>query len=136
MPEFKLSNFPFCDHNICGMRTIFNLCLDAYLFLSAHHERRTLFGDQDEGGQSLDAAIVIHCKAGKGRTGVMVISFLLFSEQGIEDPAAADGKSYPVRNAISYYNAKRTMNRKGLTIPSQIRYVQYFYAFLRRELVE
>jgi hypothetical protein len=66
----------------------------------------------------------------------MVISFLLFSEQEIEDPAAPGHLSDPVRNALSYYNAKRTMNRKGLTIPCQIRYVQYFYAFLKRELGE
>jgi phosphatidylinositol-3,4,5-trisphosphate 3-phosphatase/dual-specificity protein phosphatase PTEN len=71
-----------------------------------------------------DAAIAIHCKAGKGRTGLMVICFLLFSEHQFSDQT-----NFPM-NAMHYYNAKRTMNKKGLTIASQIRYVQVFYKFL------
>lgn len=105
------------------MKTILNFCLDAHLFLSDHDKRSTLYGDAD----SKNAAIAVHCKAGKGRTGLMVICFLLFSEHQFEK------KEYPT-NAIDYYNVKRTMNKKGLTISSQIRYVHCFYEFLEREL--
>jgi hypothetical protein len=53
-----------------------------------------------------------------------VICFLLFSEHQFSDQT-----NFPM-NAMHYYNAKRTMNKKGLTIASQIRYVQVFYKFL------
>ena len=136
MPNFKLQSFPFSDHNICGLRTIFNFCIDAQLFLAKHQENKSLYSsskvpfyDNNEPNTcTKDAAIAIHCKAGKGRTGLMVICFLLFSEHHFTDK-----ENYPM-NAMNYYNAKRTMNKKGLTIKSQIRYVQIFYEFLQREI--
>lgn len=130
IPFFKLKSFPFHDHNICGMRTIFNFVIDAHLFLSDHDLMGTLHanqGDAESEKKSTDAAIAVHCKAGKGRTGVMIISFLIFSEHEFDD------KDVP-QNAINFYNARRTLNRKGLTIASQIRYCYYFNKFLEREV--
>ena len=89
------------------MKTILNFCIDAHLFLSEHDKRGTLYGEID----NKTAAIAVHCKAGKGRTGLMVICFLLFSEHQFQN------KNYPL-NAMNYYNVKRTMNKKGLTIAS------------------
>ena len=88
--------------------------------------------------------VAIHCKAGKGRTGVMVAALLLWQNTW---PSAAD--------AISYFGQMRTHNAKGVggmlrmasglpccmvralsrvrwgvcaqvTIPSQHRFVAYF----------
>lgn len=125
MPGFKISSFAFPDHNVCGMKTILNFCIDAHLFLSEHDKKGTLFSDSSP--DSKTAAIAVHCKAGKGRTGLMIISLLIFSDHIFEK------YDYPF-NAINYYNVKRTMNKKGLTIPSQIRYVHCFYRFLEREV--
>ena len=56
----------------------------------------------------------------------MIIAYLLYS-QFFSDP----------EHAKRYYASMRTYNRKGLTIPSQIRFVEYFYASLKnRALVE
>lgn len=111
------------DHNICGIKTMFNFCLDAYLFLAQHYENGSLYMTEMQGSKVLDknAAIAVHCKAGKGRTGLMVIAHLLFSEHDFENK-----DNYP-DNAIEFYNVTRTMNKKALTIASQIRYVNYFY---------
>ena len=109
------------------MRNIFNFCIDAHLFLSEHYKNGTLFSHSDGPMDSKDAAIALHCKAGKGRTGLMLTSFLLFAEYQFE-------KSDFPQNAIDFYNDARTMNRKGLTIASQIRYVNYFYHFIEREI--
>ncbi len=70
------------------MRTIFNFCIDAQLFLTKHYEAGTLYkaeNIQEEEKESKSAAIALHCKAGKGRTGLMVICFLLFSEHDFAD---------------------------------------------------
>lgn len=118
MPHFKLQTFPFTDHNVCGMKTILNFCIDAHLFLSKHDYYGTLFGSgvnivgpSQNQNDNKNAAIAVHCKAGKGRTGLMVICFLIFSEHEFEKKEAP-------KNAIDYYNVKRTMNKKGLTIAS------------------
>lgn len=93
--------------------------MDAHLFLANHAMKGSLHAI-DEGSSQLeeenkpnsDAAIAVHCKAGKGRTGVMIITFLLFSEHQLENM-----EDIP-QNVINFYNARRTHNKKGLTIAS------------------
>ena len=69
-----------------------------------------------EAAEWLDAdlsnVVAVHCKAGKGRTGVMVCALLLWRGE-CSDPASA----------LEYYARERTHNGKGVTIPSQIRYI-------------
>mmetsp|Transcript_5341 Transcript_5341/g.4922 ORF Transcript_5341/g.4922 Transcript_5341/m.4922 type:complete len:192 (+) Transcript_5341:786-1361(+) len=82
---------------------IFAFCLDLDIFLN----------------KDLKNVAAIHCKAGKGRTGVMICCYLIFSRF-----------CNTALDAMKYYAMIRTKNKKGITIPSQIRYVHYFEHFL------
>ena len=101
--DFKVSLFPSLDHNPCSVKLILEFCIDIVLFLT----------------NNIESVAAVHCKAGKGRTGVMICSYLIFSNlcENSED-------------AIKYYAIMRTLNEKGVTIPSQIRYIKYFETFL------
>lgn len=33
IPEFSYQKFPFCDHQICSIKQIFNICMDMFLFI-------------------------------------------------------------------------------------------------------
>lgn len=96
--------FPSKDHNPCSIKMILEFCIDSFLFRS----------------NNKDSFIAVHCKAGKGRTGVMICSYMIFN--GLVDTA---------EQAISYYDKARTYDGKGLTIASQKRYVKYFETFMR-----
>lgn len=99
------ARFPFDDHNAPAFRLILDICEDMRNFLNQHPLN----------------VIAVHCKAGKGRTGLIIASFLVFS--GVCKTAA---------EALSLFGDRRTENGKGVTIPSQKRFVGYFEQFLEK----
>lgn len=58
--------------------------------------------------------VVIHCLAGKGRTGTVIAAYFVFC--GLFSEAV---------EAMNYYAHKRSINNWGVTGPSQRRYVEY-----------
>ncbi len=67
--------------------------------------------------------VVVHCNAGKGRTGTLISCFLMFS--GLADNA---------KDAITYYGWKRFTHGRGVTQPSQVRYVYYFEEVYKKQI--
>ena len=100
----RVEIYPFPDHNAPPFEMIRPLCLSVEKWLDEHPKN----------------VVAIHCKAGKGRTGVMVCALLLHG--GLFTKAA---------DAMNYYARSRTIDNKGLTIPSQIRYVEYYETLLQ-----
>ncbi|CAH1444933.1 unnamed protein product [Lactuca virosa] len=97
--EGKVASFPFDDHNCPPIQLIISFCHSAYAWLK----------------EDIENVVVVHCKAGMARTGLMISSLLLYL------------KFFPTaEESISYYNQKRCVDGKGLVLPSQIRYVKYF----------
>ena len=110
--------FGFDDHNPPPFDIIFEFCKDCFKFLDADPKN----------------VAAIHCKAGKGRTGVMICCYLVFAGyQKISDGRVEEGEFLikDAKDAMLYYGKIRTKNEKGVTIPSQIRYVYYFDHFLK-----
>jgi hypothetical protein len=70
--------------------------------------------------------IVVHCKAGKGRTGMMICALLVFLGMFDSEETARD-----------HYDSQRAKpGTKALTINSQKRYVKFFEGFLHYKLIE
>ena len=99
----KVGLFPFNDHAPCPIKLILDFCIDICLYLTVNPK----------------GVAAIHCKAGKGRTGVMIVCYLIFS-----------GLCQTTDEALTHYASQRTLNNKGVTIPSQIRYIKYFETYL------
>eukprot|EP00761_Pharyngomonas_kirbyi_P007368 gb/GECH01007378.1/.p1 GENE.gb/GECH01007378.1/~~gb/GECH01007378.1/.p1 ORF type:complete len:387 (+),score=99.92 gb/GECH01007378.1/:1-1161(+) len=95
----RVERFPFHDHNPPPFNVMLHFCLSVWGFLSEDPEN----------------VAFIHCKAGKGRTGLMICVYLVFTE------AHADADA-----AMQFYGEQRTKDGKGVTIPSQKRYIYYF----------
>ncbi|PIN08740.1 Clathrin coat dissociation kinase GAK/PTEN/Auxilin [Handroanthus impetiginosus] len=101
--EGKVASFPFDDHNCPPLQLIISFCQSAYSWLK----------------EDIENVVVVHCKAGMARTGLMISSLLLYL------------KFFPTaEESIDYYNQKRCIDGKGLVLPSQIRYVKYFERIL------
>ncbi|KAL6546117.1 Phosphatidylinositol 3,4,5-trisphosphate 3-phosphatase and protein-tyrosine-phosphatase pten2a [Orobanche gracilis] len=101
--EGKVASFPFDDHNCPPIQLITSFCQSAYSWLK----------------EDIENVVVVHCKAGMARTGLMISSLLLYL------------KFFPTaEESIDYYNQKRCIDGKGLVLPSQIRYVKYFERIL------
>ena len=100
--------FPATDHNPCPIKLILEFCIDICIYLL----------------KNPNSVAAVHCKAGKGRTGVMICSYLVFSHL-----------CETSEKAFRYYARIRTKNNTGVTIPSQKRYIKYFETFLQANFV-
>ena len=100
-------DFTFDDHNPPAFVCLLDFCIDVKNFLSKNDSN----------------VVAVHCKAGKGRTGVMICCYLVYA-----------GICKSAYEALVYYGMIRTKDAKGVTIPSQIRYVYYFEHFLKTSL--
>ena len=104
---YKQGYFPFKDHEAPPLNLIKPFCEDVKKFL-----------DEDEKN-----VVAIHCLAGKGRTGTFICCLLLylnFFETAEE--------------CLLYYGLLRVGTVKGVTVPSQMRYVHYFEYILKNKL--
>ena len=104
---YKQGYFPFKDHEAPPLNLIKPFCEDVKKFL-----------DEDKKN-----VVAIHCLAGKGRTGTFICCLLLylnFFETAEE--------------CLLYYGLLRVGTVKGVTVPSQMRYVHYFEYILKNKL--
>ena len=100
------ATFPFDDHGAPPLMLVAAFCASAKSWLL--------------GG--MDHVVAIHCLAGKGRTGLMSTCLLLHL-----------GWQKTPAEAISFYDARRTKDGKGLTNASQRRYVHYYFRWLNND---
>uniref|UniRef100_A0A7S0DCT9 Phosphatidylinositol-3,4,5-trisphosphate 3-phosphatase n=1 Tax=Amorphochlora amoebiformis TaxID=1561963 RepID=A0A7S0DCT9_9EUKA len=97
------ANYPIEDHNPCTLRTLLAFCQDV-----------------DSWRVGIKNAIAVHCNTGKGRTGMAIAAYLTFKR------ICANANE-----ALKFFAEKRTKDMKGVTIPSQRRFVFLFEEFLK-----
>ncbi|XP_065889598.1 uncharacterized protein [Dysidea avara] len=94
----RVAYYPFDDHSAPPLMLIEAFCIDVVAWLKLDERN----------------VAVVHCKAGKGRSGCMIAAYLLYSKS-----------CETAEEAMKFFGEMRTHNGKGVTIPSQRRYVQY-----------
>jgi len=99
------TQFPCADHTPPDLKAMLKFCKEVESWLRED--------DQN--------VAVIHCKAGKGRSGTMACALLVYSQA-----------LSCTRDALRWYAYARGGKRRGVTIPSQIRFVAMFEYWLHR----
>ena len=92
-------DFPFPDHHAPPLTFLFTIVNAVDSWIEASPEN----------------VAIVHCKGGKGRTGVVIVCWLMYSALFPE-----------IGDAAKHFAAKRSSTAKGVTQPSQVRYLTYF----------
>lgn len=94
-----VKNLGFFDHNPCPFEMLGMICkyIDEWLSADKRH------------------VVAVHCKAGKGRTGMVIATYLVHS-----------GECATAEQALQKFGERRTHDGKGVTIPSQKRWVHNY----------
>eukprot|EP01103_Thecamoeba_quadrilineata_P012808 TRINITY_DN339_c0_g1_i2.p1 TRINITY_DN339_c0_g1~~TRINITY_DN339_c0_g1_i2.p1 ORF type:complete len:270 (-),score=39.49 TRINITY_DN339_c0_g1_i2:808-1617(-) len=108
--DYRVKSFGFTDHHNPTLSSLIRIVVDIDTFLKADNSN----------------VVAIHCRAGRGRTGTVISSYLLFSKYLINFL-----EEEQVFAALTLFAKRRSHNNLGVRVPSQIRYVQYFYQYLR-----
>lgn len=106
--EDRVARYAFDDHCPPPLELMDPFCRDVHQWLT----------------ESPTHVAAVHCKAGKGRTGLMCSCYLLYC-----------GLASTPEAALRHFAVKRTANAKGVTIPSQMRYVWYYSRILAQEVL-
>ncbi len=104
--EGNIERYPFRDHHTPPLIRMVEFANSAHKWLNSDNENVS----------------TLHCKAGKGRAGLMCCVLLI--RTGVCDSAMG---------AFRKYDETRVSNKRGLTVPSQRRYV-VFYEKLWRDI--
>jgi len=99
----KVKSYEWEDHHPPTLLMLFQIWYDMFEYLMDPNN-----------------VVVVHCNAGKGRTGTSIAWFLMYS-----------GLATTSEDAIRYYGRKRFSSGLGITQPSQIRFVRYFELVLK-----
>ncbi|KAJ8427798.1 hypothetical protein Cgig2_025816 [Carnegiea gigantea] len=103
----RVEKFPFDDNHVPPLYLIKDFCESVHSWISSNPNN----------------VAVVHCMAGKGRTGLMVCCYLVYTGMSAEE-------------ALRFYAHKRTRDNNGVSIPSQRRYVEYWANSLRPSATE
>lgn len=99
----RVWHYPWPDHHPPPFRLVPNIMASMRNWL------------KEDGKENKDRVVVVHCKAGKGRSGTMITSYLI-SECG-----------WNASEALARFTERRMRPGfgQGVSIPSQLRYVGY-----------
>eukprot|EP01121_Diplochlamys_sp_Union-15-3_P019740 TRINITY_DN7511_c0_g1_i1.p1 TRINITY_DN7511_c0_g1~~TRINITY_DN7511_c0_g1_i1.p1 ORF type:complete len:356 (+),score=40.66 TRINITY_DN7511_c0_g1_i1:70-1137(+) len=93
----RIAHMGWMDHHAPALILLFKVLSTMDDFLNEHP----------------DNVIAVHCKAGRGRTGMTVASYLVLKKQ------------FNAEDAVLYFAQKRSRTYTGIVVPSQERYVSY-----------
>ncbi|CAH6719528.1 putative phosphatidylinositol 3,4,5-trisphosphate 3-phosphatase Ptn1p [[Candida] jaroonii] len=103
----KVQWFPFPDHQAPSFQLLKECVESIHHFLSLNP----------------DNVALIHCKAGKGRSGTLCCGYMMFESN-------FKGSTLTVEEVNEVYSDKRMRIGKGVTIKSQLRYLEYWHQYL------
>lgn len=103
----QVLEFEWLDHHAPQLEILFNIVSKMNSFAK----------------ENISNTIVVHCNAGKGRTGTMICCYLLFT-----------GLFESVDDCMKYYSKQRFEVGDAVTQPGQVRYINYFFKMLKEKI--
>ena len=101
----RIERYPFKDHNTPPLETMVEFAESVKCWLDADPQH----------------VVNMHCKAGKGRAGLMSCVALIRT-----------GAAQSAKEAMDIYDSKRVTNNRGLTVTSQRKFVVFYEALWRK----